>query len=709
MKTAEVGNGEIGEITIRSRYLSPGYWRNEELTAARFTLDESTGVREFRGGDLGRWTTEGGLVFVDRKDAQVKVHGYRVELREIENAFLQQPEVEAAVVSARTTPDENIQITAHLVLSANHNVTPEVLRHSLGKSLPGYMVPGRLIFLDALPLTPHGKIDREKLRDIDPPATERPANEEVMTATEALVAGIWKKVLERSSVGRHDNFFALGGDSLNAGVVAAEISAALKVEIEHRVFNDHPTLAGLADAIGRLIMEGRAINSVRLERAPRDQPLPLSFRQEDLWKCSQDAHGMLAYTMACSLLVRGPLNVGVLRESMSCLVDHHEILRTTFDEVDGRLAQIVHPPEPMALPLFDFAGLADAEERAGEIFKKEASQLFDLKRMPLMRFTLVRIRENEHWLLRVNHHIVSDAWSWKNYFHELGKVYETKLGCEPLAPPKSEPLQYGDYAAHQRLVLGSKTRAYEETLDWWSRLHSEKLQPLKLPFQRLLRSRDALPADGLIWWGLDPATSERLEDIAREECATCYVVRLAALIALLADNASRHDVVLGTYVTGRNRVEFHDIMGDFSNQVMLRLRCDPGLTFREWLPTVRKTVGEAQLRGEIPYERVREEMLRRGTSPPDIRVIFTLSEHTAPVRFGGLEVLWHKRRMEGMPWGFCVAMDRHNEEHGCRVTFDARVYDPVRVRKWVGQFVRLLDAISKNPGLPVAKLLAMTK
>jgi hypothetical protein len=124
---------------------------------------------------------------------------------------------------------------------------------------------------------------------------------------------------------------------------------------------------------------------------------------------------------------------------------------------------------------------------------------------------------------------------------------------------------------------------------------------------------------------------------------------------------------------------------------------------------VRKSAAEAQARAAIPCERLREQLHSRGVSLPDIRVVFTVSEHTSPVCFGGLEVTWLKRRVEGMPWGFCITVDQHHDEHGCRASFDTRIYDPSRARKWLDRFVRLLDAASADPDLPVGKLLARSK
>jgi hypothetical protein len=491
--------------------------------------------------------------------------------------------------------------------------------------------------------------------------------------------------------------------------VAAEIYAALGVELNLRVFSEHSTLTDLARVIDDLRRADGTKSRPSLVRAPRDAPLPLSFMQERVWKHSQPVEGLLGYTMANGHRICGPLNVNVLRESMSYLIRRHEILRTTFDEVAGRLAQIVHPAEPVSLSLLDFAGDPDAEDKTARVFREEARWLFDFKRLPLLRFTLVRIREDEHRLLNVHHHILSDAWSWKIYFRELALVYEAKMRGEVPPLPEFEPLQYGDYAAHQRQTLHPEEAAYRETVEWWSSLFADVLRPVKLPFHRLWRSRHANPADGLVWWGLNPSVSRRLDEIGRKENATYYMIRLAAFVALLSAKSDMGDVILGTYVTGRNRVELQNIFGDFVNVATLRLRCDHAQTFREWLSAVKKMVGETQAHSEIPYERLCEELRSRGVNPPEIGVIFSVSEHTAPVRFAGLELTWLDRRIENMPWGFCLAFDQHNEQDRCRLSFDARIYNPIRVRNWLDRFVRLLNAVSDNPDLPVGKLLAMSR
>jgi non-ribosomal peptide synthetase component F len=246
-------------------------------------------------------------------------------------------------------------------------------------------------------------------------------------------------------------------------------------------------------------------------------------------------------------------------------------------------------------------------------------------------------------------------------------------------------------------------------MEWWLRLHSTPAPPLRLPFRRLWRAQNASPDDGVLSWGIAPETSQALENIARAENATYYVVRLAALLALLSEDAPQRDVVIGAYVTGRNRLELQNMLGDFANTVALRMRCEPGQTFREWMGKVRAHVADAQARAEIPHERLRAEMPRRGVKPPDVQVVFNVWEHTMPVRFAGIEMRVQGRHVEGMPWGFCLTFDRYNEQNGCRASFDTRIYNPTRVQKWLRRFTRTLEEVSKNPDLPIAKILAASK
>ncbi len=699
-----VDPGEVGEIVVRGRYVAAGYWRDPALTAERFSDDlDGSGTRLVHTGDLGRINSDGFLEFFGRRDDRVKIRGNRIEPSEVEDALHRLPGIDRAVVEAIKRVDREPALVGYVVTSNGHSWSPAELRHALRAVLPDQMVPSAFVFLASLPFTATGKIDREKLRQIHPPLREQQPGQQPQTETEALLADIWAEVFDFSGIGRQDDFFALGGDSLMAAVVAARVHGAVGVELNLGLFADHPTLAGLAAAIDVLRLT-EIDDKPLLVRAPRDRPLPLSFAQERTWKFSQTPEQSAGYTVARAHRIVGPLDVGLLRDCMSYIARRHEILRTTFPVVDGRPVQIAHSPEPVPLPLLDLTGTADPEEQAVLCCRREAALIFDLMLGPLVRFSLIRLRENEHWLLRVVHHITCDIWSWEVYFRELALLYEAKLRGDDPPLPDFEPLQYADYAVWQRRVLGPEGPAYKEVIAWWQRILSGASHALKLPFMRADVRTELDPAEGVIYWGVDAQTSRQLNALARTEGATPYMVRLAAFVALLATETGEPDVILGTYVANRNRMAAQNMFGFFINLATLRFRYQPRKSFREWLSIVRATVVETEARSEIPYEQLCHELRQKGVIPPDIQVIFGISRSGNVHKLADLELTSLDRYYESMPWGFTLNFDEHDEEHSCRVTFDAGIYDPAGVRGLIDRFRRLLDAVTCNPDVVLEDL-----
>jgi amino acid adenylation domain-containing protein len=698
----ETAAGETGEIVIQSRFISPGYWRNETLTAQKF-FRAPDGTPRFHTGDLGRLDSDGLLFHAGRKDAQVKIRGYRIELSEIEDALKCLPQIENAAVCVDKTSVGDAQLIA-FIIARDETCDAKTLRDALRGSLPGYMTPSGFIFLKKFPLAPSGKIDREALRQIQPPESES-SGEPPAGEIEKMLAEIWKQIFNREFISRRDNFFDLGGDSLNAAVIAAKIFHATNVELPLRAFTDFPTLAELACAIEKQRARGIAPGAPKLTHIVRNGPLPMSFEQERTWrhavKCKKNSD---QYTVATAYRLRGALDAGILHECLDVLARRHEMLRTTFDEIAGKPAQIIHPAAPMPMPQFDFSGAPGAEEKANQLLRNEAREPFDLRRGPLIRFTLAKIRDDEHRLLSTAHHIILDASSWKIFFRELAEIYEARQRGET-PPQRSDAPQYADYAVRQRETMRREQPLFRETIEWWRELSSRgKPRATKLPLRRLLRRSNANPGEGLIWWGVDPATSLRLDHIGRESRATFFSTRLAVFAALAAAESHRKDLIFGTYATNRNRIELQNMFGFFVNLTVLRLNCDLSRTFRDWLATVRDSVLETQSHAEIPYEILCDELRAAGVQPMKFRIIFGVSDHTSPSHFGGLELNWLERRMETTPSGFTVTFDQHNEAHRCWIAFDARIYAPGKVRKFIERLKKMLDAVSLNPDLPLAEI-----
>ena len=247
-----VSAGSIGEIAIRSRYITPGYWRKPELTARVFLPDPESGdKRIFRTGDMGRMAPDGCLEYLGRRDLQVKIRGYTVEVAEIEGALLHLDEVkEAAVIARKNHAGEN-QLVAYVVArQTEHALTPEKLRIFLHDRLPEYMLPARFVFLESLPLKPNGKINLQALLEFAESSSEMP-NEFVAPrdGIELRLVQIWEEVLGVHPVGVRDHFFELGGHSLTATRIFSEIEKSFTRKLSVTIIFETPTIEKLANIL----------------------------------------------------------------------------------------------------------------------------------------------------------------------------------------------------------------------------------------------------------------------------------------------------------------------------------------------------------------------------------------------------------------------------------------------------------------------------
>jgi amino acid adenylation domain-containing protein len=693
--------GQTGEIVVRSRHLSPGYWRDEALTARRFSSGRD-GQRAFRTGDLGR-LAEGGVVVEGRGDAQVKIRGYRVELPEVEAALRAQPEVKSAAARAEPTRHGDPRLTAYVVTAPGPPPSPSKLREALRSTLSEASVPTTFAFVDELPLNAHGKVDRELLAALAPPASGAGAGYvEPAGEPERKLSRIWAEALELERVGRDDDFFDLGGDSLTAAEVGAGVYDAFGVEIDMRAFARHPTVAGMAELLRR-IRGARASQGPPLERASRDGPIPCSFAQERIWEFTSRRGTPSSYAMAYVTGLHGPIDVAAMRAALSHVAGQHEPLRTSFIERDGVPLQVVRPREETEVPLDDVSAEPDPERRARELIRKRAAEPFDLETGPLLRLHLVRVSEGDHRLLRATHHLVSDRASWRIFFSELVPAYEAiRRGHAPAS--HDDRLQYADFAAWQRLSLHPDGPRYRDQVTWWRHALQPSPQVLELPFARQTPASDLPPAEGNIRWGLDPAVAETLDLLGRHQAATHYAVRLALFAALLALETGQDEVTVGAYVDTRRLRETQSMFGYFSNLITLVLPFDPRATLRAWVAKVRLILIESIARSDLPYQLLCEELRRSGRVPPEINAIFSVRSPMPHLPFGKVEQIPEDPTLMSMPWGFNFTVDQLEESHRCQADFDAHLHDPAAVRRFIDRYTGLAEVAGGNPDRPLGDL-----
>jgi amino acid adenylation domain-containing protein/FkbM family methyltransferase len=630
--------GVVGEMLLGGRGVARGYLGRPELTAERFLPDPFSGepgARLYRTGDLARWTPAGQIEFVGRRDHQVKIRGYRIELGEIEAALARHPGVREAVALALGEGEDRRLVA--WVVPTSEVPSIEELRSFLRRSLPEPMVPSAWVFLESLPLTEHGKVDRRTLARTAP-EVETPAGEAPRTPVEEIVAGIWAEVLQVSTVRRDDDFFARGGHSLLATRVVSRLRAAFGVDLPLRALFEEPTVARLAAAVEALHRQslGEAA-SLPLVRVTRSENLPLSFSQQRLWFLDQLQPGSAAYNIPAALRLTGRLDPSALAGVFTEIVRRHETLRTTFPSLDGEPVQRIAAPAPLPLPVLDLSGLPEdrAQAEAVRLAEAEAQRPFDLAAGPLFRTTLLRLGAEEHVLLGSMHHIVSDAWSVGVLVREVAALYADAAARRPSSLPEL-PVQYADFAVWQRRRLAGE--ALEAELAFWRARLAGAPPDLELPADR---PRPPLRTDrgGSRRWQVPAGLEERLHSAARGLGATRFMVLLAAFQALLGRLTGHLDVSVGSPVAGRPRPEVEGLIGLFLNTLVLRtdLSGEPG--FAALVARVRETCLQAFAHQDLPFERLVEELApgRHLGQTPLFQVAFAFQKDEAgPLALPGL-------------------------------------------------------------------------
>ncbi|HKV11511.1 MAG TPA: amino acid adenylation domain-containing protein, partial [Thermoanaerobaculia bacterium] len=693
--------GVPGELFLAGEGLARGYLGRPDLTAERFVPDPfatAPGARLYRTGDLARWRASGDMDFLGRIDHQVKVRGFRVELGEIEAALARHPQVREVVVMARDDGERGKRLVAYVT---PRGVAASELRHFLRESLPEHMVPSAFVRLDALPLSPNGKVDRKALPDPGLPGVDR-APAAPRSGAEELLAGLVAEVLGVPRVGLHDDFFALGGHSLLATRLVARVARVFGVELPVSAVFVTPTVSGLAARIAaRIAQAGPALPAPPLVPVPRDgSPLPLSFAQKRLWLLDRIEPGNPAYNVPGAVRLAGPLDLAALERCLGGIVRRHEALRTVFRMDRGQPVQAIQPAAAR-LPLVDLSDLpAPAREAEAErVARRSAAQPFDLWRGPLYRMLALRLAPADHLLLVTFHHIVADGWSLAVFWNELSALYEG-------APLPPLPVQYPDFAVWQRDWLAGGV--FERQLAWW-RERLAGLPILELPTDHPRPSVRSFRG-GTRAAFLPAGLGEALERLARREGVTLFMALLAAFQTLLARITGLASIPVGSPVANRSRVETEGLLGFFVNTLVLRAEVGDDPSFAVLLARVREVCLGAWAHQDLPFERLVEELRpeRHLSQNPLFQVVFLLEEPLPARSLGGATA--RARRVETGTAKFDATLAVSPEDGGLAVSleYDAALFDPPTMDRLLGHWRTLLEGVVAGTGARISELPLLT-
>jgi amino acid adenylation domain-containing protein len=701
--------GVAGTLYIGGEGLARGYVGRPDLTAEKFIPDPfsgAPGARLYKTGDLARYLPDANLEFLGRSDDQVKIRGFRIELGEIAAALRQHPAVREAVVAAQDGHGEK-RLVAYLAGNRDARPTANELRGFLKDKLPEHMMPAVFVLLDALPLTANGKIDR---RALPTPNGQRPELDEAFvashTATEELLAQIWGQVLGVERVGIYDNFFHLGGHSLLATQVVSRIRETFQVEMPLRCMFEAPTVAGLAATID---VSRTGLQAPPIVPVPRDGELPLSFAQQRLWFIDQLDPGNSVYNFPAAVRLKGQLNVVALKQSLDEIVRRHEALRTTFAIVDGRPVQIIAPAQTLTLPIVDLRELPETEREAEvqRLATNQAQRTFDLAHGPLVRATVLRLGENEHVGLLTMHHIVSDGWSTGILIREMATLYEGFCSRRPTSLPEL-PIQYADFAHWQRHWLDSGV--LESQLTYWTIQLAGASPFLDLPtdhtrpiVQRFRGAHESLR--------LPKNLSAELKALSRQEGVTLFMTLLAAFKILLHYYTSQDDIIIGTPIANRNRLETEGLIGFFVNTLVLRTDFSGDPDFRELLGRVREVCLGAYAHQDLPFERLVEELhpARDLSRNPLFQVMFVLQNgHPGTLELPGLTLIPVEVDSGTTHFDLTLHIADTGDELVASLAYNTDLFETGSIDRMLRHFQMLLETVCASPGRRLSELSLLT-
>lgn len=698
--------GVPGELYIAGPGLARGYVHRPALTAERFIADPfgKPGERMYRSGDRVRWLHDGQLDFLGRIDQQIKLRGFRIELGEIEAALMACHGVQHAAAMVREDHPGHRQLVAYAVPAPGQLLDTAILRTALGGKLPDYMVPAAIVALDALPLSPSGKLDRKKL---PAPRFERGSRREPANALECTLANLFANVLGLPEVGMDDNFFDLGGDSILALQLKAQAQAQ-GLNIELPMLFDHHTVAALAQVVTDAGDDAVPIEHVTDAASLADSAMQLPSGVSDAYPLSQLQLGMFfhsdfeqntgLYHASMGFMIDLIFDQVSLRRCLDDLTTRHELLRTAFNlESYKEPLQLVYREVTLPLTVSDLREFAPSEQEQmlASWFRDDERKGFNKHRAPLMRIHVHRLGDARFHLAISCHHAIMDGWSDGCLMTELMQRYQACLEGRML-PVEPLTVSYRDYIRLERAAMNSPVSR---------RFWSEALQGLDARPPMHVSPAHPAAEHPMSHIEIDAATGKALTTLASQLSAPLKSVLLAAHLAALSVLCGSRDVATALVTNGRPEVaDGAKMIGLFLNSVPLRLRLDGP----DWRWLIRRTI-ELE-RDLMPHRRFPLPCILKETGLRDIlHVVFNYTHFHAYGELGELNnsIAAHGG---GGSNSFGLQVNFRPDEKGVAgwITGRNALYDAATLQRYADIYAQILRAMAEGADktLPALNLLS---
>ncbi|MDJ0770842.1 MAG: amino acid adenylation domain-containing protein [Ilumatobacter sp.] len=695
-----VPDGVAGELWIAGAGVADGYVNRADLTDERFVPDPFVAGRMYRTGDLARRRADGALLCEGRVDDQVKVRGHRIELGEIEAVLGRHPDVSVGAATVHRLDDADVRLLA-FVVPAHGDIDVDAVRTHLRRYLPDYMQPASITAIDAMPLTPNRKIDRQRL----PLPTvehhvldERPATDP--TTVEGVLS-VCRRVFGDDGITAADDFFALGGHSLTATRICARLRAEIGRDVPVRAIYEHPVLGDFAASVSAYpqapVDDGLGV----VTDAVPGEPRPLSPSQRRMWFMQQLDPATAAYNLVGAIRVRGDVDVAAFELALTRLVEQHPGLRTCVVDVDGEPMAAVRDPAPIAIPLIELADGADDPLGAVRAAVRRLSRRpFDLGVAPLFRFARFRLADDDHVIGVVIHHLIADQWALGVLVTEVGRLYaEITAADEPdgeaiTAVPGLEPhaVEHGSVLAERRV---------DDQLRFWRR-QLDGVGAIELPTDRP-RHDWSSDGGGSVTLEISDELRRKVDEVVVAQHVSEFMVYLAALQVLVHRITGDEDVPIGVPIANRHWLDSETLVTSLVNTVVMRTHLAGATGLGDALGRARRVALDAYDHQDLPFERLVDDLRpeRHGRRSPLFQIF--LNVQNAPfalpqIEGVALDVVPIEREAAQFELSFSIDPATTNT---ITVEYATDLFDEDRVRAWLHEFVAIASSFV-DPSTPVS-------
>lgn len=682
--------GMSGELCVAGAGLAKGYLNKEALTSEKFIVNpfDKDSNRLYKTGDLVRWIADGDIEFIGRVDEQVKIRGFRIELGEIEKQLLSLNDIKETIVLVQKDKDDTKFLVQYY--TSDRKVSSGEIRAYLSEHMPDYMIPSYFVQVDAMPLTPNGKINRKALLECNCYVGDHVEYEAPTSEVELQLTKMWQDILALEKIGINDNFFEIGGHSLKATSLIAQIQREMGVDVPMGQLFKTATIKELA-----LYIESKKgsneSNYFEIECVEEADYYPASLAQQRMYLVNEIEGIKTTYNVPLIILVDGKIDYEKACSSLKEVIQRHDALRTSFEFIDQRLVQRVYKDVTFNV-MYE-----EMEEDALEECAKSFVQNFDFKKAPLLRCKFIALTSGKTALLFDMHHIISDGVSMSILVEEFVQLYEGKT-------LENVKIQYRDFTAWQE--KNKETPVMMKQKEYWLKQLAGELAPLNMVTDY---PRPAIQSykGNKIRRTINAQVTRELKNIASQCHSTIFNVLLSAYNVLLSKYTGQEEIIIGSPVAGRTHSQLEDVMGMFINMLALRNYVKHDLTFAQFLNEVTKTSIDAFENQDYPFNEVVDalELPRDISCSPVFNIMFALENvdilynEINHIPFNIVDV-----QTDTSKYDMTIIAREINNEIEIAIEYCTDLYKAETMERFISHFETLLSGLYENVNKKIAEI-----